>query len=438
MTTYPWFGTQRSRWPTVPIRKVCRLGTGHTPNRLEPEFWRKNDCVIPWVTVADIHRLSGLGLFPLEDTEQHISDVGLANSAAVLHPPGTVMVSRTASIGFACRIGRPMATTQAFATWTPGPRVESRYLLLVTKALAPEFERLAYGSTHLTIYMPDIESVSMPLPPLPTQRRIADDVERATRRIDELIDAKRHMVELMDERDSLVFDRAIRARGFELPPEIAPEWKRRNVPRDWAVMNLSQVLVQLTNGFVGPTRDILVEEGVPYVQSLHIKNGAINFGRRPFFVTKSWHDKRPRVHLREGDVLIVQTGDIGQVAVVPPGFGEASCHALQIARVKRDLITGRYLGAYLRSSFGYHSLLSRATGALHPHLEGGIKNIPVVVPPIPVQNAIVEDIEQAIYKSRLMRSTLSRQIDLLRERRFALVTAAVTGLSTTARESCTR
>lgn len=435
MKGYPWFGTQQSRWPTVPIRKVCRLGTGHTPTRLEPEFWREDDCVIPWVTVADIHGLSGLGLFPLEETKQHISEVGLANSAAVLHPPGTVMVSRTASIGFACRIGRPMATTQAFATWTPGPRVESRYLLLVTKALTPEFERLAYGSTHLTIYMPDIESLSMPLPPLATQRSIADDVEDKTGRIDGLIDAKRRMVELMDERDSLVFDRAIRARGFELPRELEPEWKRCSVPRGWVVMNLAQVLVQLTNGFVGPTRDILVDEGVPYIQSLHIKNGAINFGRRRFFVAKSWHDKRPRVHLREGDVLIVQTGDIGQVAVVPPGFGEASCHALQIARVRRDLITGRYLGAYLRSSFGYHSLLSRATGALHPHLEAGIKNIPVVVPPIPVQHAIVGDIEQAMRKSHLTRLILERQIDLLRERRFALVTAAVTGVFTTAEAS---
>jgi type I restriction enzyme S subunit len=125
-------------------------------------------------------------------------------------------------------------------------------------------------------------------------------------------------------------------------------------------MRLSLVLDQLTNGYVGPTRDILMESGVPYIQSLNIKNGRIDVSKREFFVSRSWHNERPRIHLLEGDVLIVQTGDIGQVAVVPEGFGEASCHALQIARVNRKVMTGPYLGSYLRSSFAYHSLLSRA------------------------------------------------------------------------------
>ena len=89
-------------------------------------------------------------------------------------------------------------------------------------------------------------------------------------------------------------------------------------------------------------------------------------------------------------MLIVQTGDIGQVAVVPPGFGEASCHALLIARANKSVVSGEYLGAFLRSPFGRASLLSRATGALHPHLEGGIKNVPIVVPSASVQGEIVD------------------------------------------------
>lgn len=264
-------------------------------------------------------------------------------------------------------------------------------------------------------------------PPLEEQRAIADYLDRETARIDALIAARGRMVELLEERVALAFDLSVRQRGFEFPTQLDPDWAEWPRPKYWAIMHLSQVLVQLTNGFVGPTWDILRDDGVPYIQSLHIKKGRIDFERRPFFVAPQWHEARPRIHLREDDVLIVQTGDIGQVAVVPPDFGAASCHALQIARVKRGLISGNYLAAYLRSPFGRQSLLSRATGALHPHLEAGIKNIPVVVPPLEVQERIVEDVTEAEVRGAGMLSILHRQAQLLEERRQALITAAVTG-----------
>lgn len=427
MTNHPWFGDWFSKWPVVPARRVCRLGTGHTPDRSEPAYWSPEDCILPWVTVADIHRLGGSGLSALEDTEQHVSEVGLANSAAVLHPAGSVMVSRTASIGFACRIGRPMATTQAFATWTPGPSVESRYLLLVMKALAPEFERLAYGSTHLTIYMPDIESIRMPLPPLVSQRAIADLVEHEAERIDSLIAARRRFLALLEERADGAFESALARRGFVFPASLDPDWSAVTLPHGWRVLRLSRTLSRLTNGYVGPTRDILRDDGIRYIQSLHIKGGKIDFPQRPFFVDEQWHRDRPRVHLRPHDVLIVQTGDIGQVAVVSEGFGEASCHALQIARVDPRMVSGPYLGAYLRSRFGYHSLLSRATGALHPHLEAGILDVPVVVPPRDVQANILDEVERDQAPIADTVAAVQKQSRLLRERRDAITAEAVTG-----------
>jgi type I restriction enzyme S subunit len=135
----------------------------------------------------------------LDETEQHISELGLASSAAVLHPAGTVMFCRTASVGLFCITGRPMATTQAFVTWTPGPHLDGRYLLYVIAALRPEFERLAYGSTHLTIYMPDLEALRVPVPPLDEQRRIADFLDDQAARIDSMSSARRRQVGLLQE-----------------------------------------------------------------------------------------------------------------------------------------------------------------------------------------------------------------------------------------------
>jgi type I restriction enzyme S subunit len=265
------------------------------------------------------------------------------------------------------------------------------------------------------------------LPPLAVQKTIADYLDIETARIDALIAKKRRMIELLKERASLALVDALAARGFQFPTVLGPDWSAIHLQTGWKVMHLNQVLLQLTNGYVGPTRDILVDDGIRYVQSLHIKAGKIDFSRGPFYVSQSWHDERPRIHLREGDVLIVQTGDIGQVAVVPEGFGEASCHALQIARVRRDLLTGGYLAEYLRTPFGYQSLLSRATGALHPHLEGGIRDVPIIVPPRHVQNELVSEVEHTRVGLSTLCDRLTHQIDFLVEHRQALITSAVTG-----------
>jgi type I restriction enzyme S subunit len=67
----------------------------------------------------------------------------------------------------------------------------------------------------------------------------------------------------------------------ELPryPAYEPaesEWLRE-IPVGWKAIQLARVNTKLTNGFVGPTRDILREEGVRYLQSLHIKGGTHHF-----------------------------------------------------------------------------------------------------------------------------------------------------------------
>ncbi len=78
-----------------------------------------------------------------------------------MHPSGTVALSRTSgSAGFAILMGRAMATSQDFATWTPGPKLRSEYLLWCLRTMHHDLMvRLAMGSTHLTIYFPDLLSI---------------------------------------------------------------------------------------------------------------------------------------------------------------------------------------------------------------------------------------------------------------------------------------
>jgi type I restriction enzyme S subunit len=287
-------------------------------------------------------------------------------------------------------------------------------------------EVLCNKSTFGHLTREKLRALDVPVRTLSEQRGIADFLDTATSRIDALMTKKRLMAQLVAEQASSVMVQALAWAGFTFPESINPNWAEKGLPKGWRVVHLSQSLRELTNGYVGPTRDILRDEGVMYVQSLHIKGGKIDFHRHPFFVDRTWHAARRRIHLREGDVLIVQTGDIGQVAVVPKGFGDASCHALQIARVRPDLISGRFLGEYLRTPFGYQSLLSRATGALHPHLEGGIRDVPVVVPPLGLQEELVADVEKQRQRLGRLDEALRKQLDLLVSHRQTLVVSALT------------
>lgn len=216
----------------------------------------------------------------------------------------------------------------------------------------------------------------------------------------------------------------------ELPryPTYRPtesEWLGE-MPEGWKAVQLARLNTKLTNGFVGPTRDILRGEGVRYLQSLHIKGGRIVFDT-PYFVSPEWSAAHKKAILKTGDVLIVQTGDIGQVAVVTEEFEGCSCHALIIVRSKRKMIDGNFLSAVLRSHYGFHSLKSVQTGALHPHLNcTNIRDIFLPVPPPEDQRSILAFLDRETAKIDRLMAVRQKQVECLQEQRTAVIHHAVT------------
>lgn len=259
------------------------------------------------------------------------------------------------------------------------------------------------------------------------QRRIADFLDDMSSRIDRIIAARHEQKEALREAIPSLFLEEMQGWGLTGDPSVEEGWHPEGLPPRWRKATLGRILKQLTNGHVGPTRDILVDDGVRYIQSMHIKEGEIDFQRRPFFVTRDWHQARPRTSLQPGDVLIVQTGAIGNVALVPDDFGDASCHALLIARADRKIIQPRYLTAFLQSSFGKQAMLARATGALHPHLEGGVRSTPIIIPPLEVQSELTSKANGRQVAWRTAIGKLDLSIGLLTEYKSSLITAAVTG-----------
>lgn len=167
-------------WSWTALQLLARQETGHTPSRQHPEYW---DGDIGWLGIKDarIHH----GSF-IEKTIQRITLAGLESSSARILPSGTVCLSRTASVGYVTILGQPMATSQDFVTWTCSPALLPKYLMYALMAEGKALKRFGRGSTHTTIYFPEIRAMNIALPPVREQHEIVAKLDRLLQQADNL------------------------------------------------------------------------------------------------------------------------------------------------------------------------------------------------------------------------------------------------------------
>ena len=309
---------------------------------------------------------------------------------------------------------------------------DGRYLAYVFRALYVEGRNIPHVKQTSGIQNLDSESYLNErawLPAKDTQRHVAMFLDEQTARIDALIAQKDKLLSALVESEASQLLAHVTGKMHGATGELSPDQPdARQLPQGWKLPQLARLVSKLTNGFVGPTRDILVPTGVRYLQSLHIKSGQIDFSRGEYYVEETWSEAHAKSVLRAGDILIVQTGDIGQTAVVTGDFAGCNCHALIIASPRLQLVVPEYLELVLRSAYGRAAFDLYATGALHPHLNcSNIRDIRIPVPPVPVQREITADCLRVQEAHRELRAHVLRHIERLREYRSALISAAVTG-----------
>jgi len=202
-----WLGEVPAHWRVGKIQSFARRESGHTPSRQHPEYWE--NCTTPWFSLADVWQIRSGDLKYVHDTKEKVSELGLANSSARLLPAGTVILSRTASVGYSAIMGCPMATTQDFVNWVCGAQLKPEFLLYVLRGMKPEFDRLMMGSTHQTIYMPDIAKLAMGLPDDKEQACIVNFLDREIEKIAKLTAATQQAANLLKERRAALIAAAV-------------------------------------------------------------------------------------------------------------------------------------------------------------------------------------------------------------------------------------
>ena len=161
-----WLGEIPAHWEVKRVKWVARMESGHTPDKKVAAYW--TDGNIPWVSLNDTGYLKDHDF--INTTEYYTNDLGLKNSSARLLLHGTVVFSRDATIGLCAITERSMAVSQHFIAWICGEEVIPEYLLRAFDAMQGELERLTMGATLRTIGMPDVKTLTTPVPPFAEQR----------------------------------------------------------------------------------------------------------------------------------------------------------------------------------------------------------------------------------------------------------------------------
>lgn len=404
-----------SGWRRGNIRHFATMKTGHTPSRSVPAYW--DNATIPWFTLADVWQLRDGRRTYLGDTANQISELGLANSAAELLPAGTVVLSRTASVGFTGMMPRPMATSQDFWNWVCGDELLPEYLNFQLRSMAPELRGLNMGSTHQTIYKADAAAIDIVVPPLSQQRAIVDFLDQETARIDTLIDEQQRLVDLLRERRAAAIESAL-----------------ADAPTTGTGQRLKHSVIEVRQGW-SPQCYPWPADGVTTWAVL--KAGAANGGVFRPHENKELPDSevpRPETVVRRGQLVVSRANTrelVGSAAVVK---GDYPCLMLSDKLYGFSLNPDRAVPTYVASVLGtrrWRGLIELEASGSSPSMQNisqaDILNLPMDLPDVDVQHRIMAYLDEQTSKIDTLIAETERFIELARERRSALITAAVTG-----------
>jgi type I restriction enzyme, S subunit len=136
-----------------------------------------------------------------------------------------------------------------------------------------------------------------------------------------------------------------------------------SIPKAWRQIRLKFVMPIVTVGIVITPSKYYVDDGVPAIRSLNVKDGRLTNDDLVFFSEEN-NEKLAKTRIYEGDIVIVRTGQTGACAVVDERFDGANCIDLIIVRQSRHL-RSKFLQYFLLSSEAAAEIALSSNGAIN-------------------------------------------------------------------------
>lgn len=280
--------------------------------------------------------------------------------------------------------------------------------------------------SHQRVSPSDITRLQWAWPPQSEQTAIVSFLDRETAKIDALVEEQRRLIELLKEKRQAVIAHAV-TKGLDqsVPTrDSGVEWLGM-IPKHWDSGTLSRVADRIVVGIAEAATHAYADEGVPILRSTNIRAGRI-IGE-VLYVTPEFAEGRSTKLINAGDLVTVRTGNAGVTAVVPESLDGCQCFTMLITSLSQSGLSDFF--CYVLNSLPsqrYFSLEGWGTAQVNISVPI-LKALPVAIPPLGEQHAIVEYLDGATAKLDELVAEAEVAMKLLGERRSALISAAVTG-----------
>lgn len=288
---------------------------------------------------------------------------------------------------------------------------------------------LSVGDIQRQLKWHHLRRISLNLPDIPTQSYLSNLLDCETARIDTLIAKKTRFIELLKEKRQAVITKAV-TKGLDDSVEMKDsgvDWLGA-VPTHWDVTALKRIVsTPITDG--PHETPVFHDDGVPFVSAEAVSSGRIDFERIRGFISREDHERFSRKYLpQKNDIYMVKSGATTGVTAIVEDDREFNIWS-PIAVIR---CSGKahppYVLLFMRSkNFLDAVALNWSYGTQQNIGMGVLGNLSIALPSYKEQMVIADSVNRTIGRlNELVRKT-ERSIELLKEKRSALITAAVTG-----------
>lgn len=274
---------------TAVLSDIIELIGGGTPKTSKPEFWNGD---IPWLSVVDF---GGDGRW-VDKAEKTITNLGLENSSTKLLKSGDIVISARGTVGELAQLKRPMAFNQSCYGIRARTGVDQDFLYYLLKKSVNDLRRQSHGGVFNTITRSTFDVVSVSIPSIVTQKKIANTLGS----LDEKIELNRRMNETLEQLGQALF------RHYFVDNPEAKSWESGKVSD----------VARIYSGFAFKSKDFDINGKYGLVTIKNVQDGSFVKDCTDH-LSEPLSNKTPEyVHLKSGDIILSLTGNVGRVCIV--------------------------------------------------------------------------------------------------------------------------
>ncbi|EOV9630876.1 restriction endonuclease subunit S [Atlantibacter hermannii] len=412
-----FLGLVPNEWSIKSLKNIVMIFNGSTPKSGVEEYW---DGDVNWITPTDLSQKSGVYL---TDSQRKITKKGLDSCGTSLVPENTVILSTRAPIGSLAITGTQSCTNQGCKSLVAKYKESSLFLYYYLSISTSPLKNLGRGSTFLELSTEDLASFKVPMPNVGIGT-IVSFLDHETAKIDSLIDKQQQLIELLKEKRQAVISHAV-TKG--LNPDVpmkdsGVEWLGE-VPEHWSLKSFRYACL-IYRGKFGhrPRNDPSLYDGdYPFIQTGDVARASKFI--ETYSQTLNEKGKAVSQLFPSGTLMMAIAANIGDTAIL--GFEAYAPDSVVGFKPYQNLHL-----EFLRYSFmaALPALEQTSTQSTQANLNiDRIGAVKAVFPPLEEQLDIIDYLDNMLCSYDSIEENANQAIQLLQERRTALISAAVTG-----------